>query len=425
VYPSKIIMQIRSIKGMNDIFDPQIHLWRFAEDQVRQYFENFGFSEIKTPILESTTLFTRTVGDTTDIVNKEMYTFSDRNNESMTLRPEGTAPVVRALVEHNLINLDPVQKLYYWGPMFRYERPQKGRYRQFFQYGIEIFGVSQARQDAELIAMLSELYSKLGLQNLSTRVSSLGCDECRPAYRETIVKLLNPSKDILCADCKVRLEKNPLRILDCKVPSCIEIASHLPSPLDFLCKPCHEHFDSLRDDLIRLKIPFVVDKQLVRGFDYYNRTVFEITTTDLGSQNAIGGGGRYDKLVHDLGGAPCPAIGYAGGVERLILLLELQKINRAPRLPLSFILPDDRGRDIAFKISFNLKKQGIRTEIDYTGKSMKSQMKRADKLKAEHVVILGGSEIDQGEVIFRNMESKVQETIKLDVLEEELLRRFQ
>jgi histidyl-tRNA synthetase len=424
VYSLKIFMNIRSIKGMNDVFDPEIHIWRFAETQARAHFENFGYTEIKTPIVESTTLFTRTVGDTTDIVNKEMYTFSDRNEESITLRPEGTAPVVRALVEHNLINLDPVQKLYYWGPMFRYERPQKGRYRQFNQYGLEVFGIANARIDSELIAMLTDFYTRLGLQNLTVRVSSLGCDECRPSYREVIIKLLTPSKDILCADCKVRLEKNPLRILDCKVPTCKEIASRLPSSLDFLCKPCHEHFDALRDDLIRLKTPFIVDKSLVRGFDYYNRTVFEITTNDLGSQNAVGGGGRYDKLVGDLGGPACPAVGYAGGVERLILLLGLQQKNFAPKLSLFFVLPDDRGKDIAFTTAYALRNQGVRVEIDYTGKSMKSQMKRADKLKAENVLILGGSEVDQGIAILRNMSTKVQENINLNELEKELLGRF-
>lgn len=394
-----------------------------AEKIIRENFEKFGFSEIKTPIVENTVLFSRNLGETSDIVKKEMYTFLDRNEESITLRPEGTAPVVRALVEHNLLNQDPVQKLYYWGPMFRYERPQKGRYRQFYQYGIEIFGVAAPEMDAELIAMLVGLYEKFNLKGLTVKLGSMGCDDCRPKYRETLVKLLKPSAQILCNDCKDRLEKNPLRVFDCKNPTCKEVASVLPSMLDFLDEGCKKHFDSVRDNLVKLKTHFVVDKTLVRGFDYYNRTVFEITTEDLGAQNAIGGGGRYDKLVKELGGPVCPAIGYAGGVERLILLLGEREEWR-PKLRLFVVVPDERGMDKAFGLAFELRKNGIATEIDYTGKSMKSQMKKADKLKADYVLILGGSEIDQDAAILRNMSTKEQESLKLSSLESELLRRL-
>jgi histidyl-tRNA synthetase len=418
-------MDIKSVKGMNDVIEPEIYGWRFAEDQIRKHFENFGYVEIKTPIVELTSLFTRSVGEVTDIVQKEMYTFKDRNEESLTLRPEGTAPVVRAVVEHNLLNLDPIQKLYYWGPMFRYERPQKGRYRQFYQYGVEVFGMESAKMDADLIAMLVELYDKIGLKELTVRVSSLGCDVCRPKYRETLVRLLRPSAHILCEDCQVRLEKNPLRILDCKKPTCQEVASVLPSMLEYLCTECNTHFDQLRDALVLLKTPFVVDKKLVRGFDYYNRTVFEITTNNLGAQNAVGGGGRYDKLVSDLGGPKTPAVGYAGGVERLILLLGEERIKELqPKLKVFFVLPDDKGVNIAFKTVFDLRRKGISADMDYTGKSMKSQMKRADKLGAGLVVILGGSEVEKGVAVVRDMATKNQEEIKLENLETELSRRL-
>jgi histidyl-tRNA synthetase len=409
---------------MNDILEPEIFGWRFVEDQTRKYFEDFGYTEIKTPIVEMTSLFQRSVGDTTDIVQKEMYTFKDRNDESLTLRPEGTAAVVRALVEHNVLNNEPVQKLYYWGPMFRYERPQKGRYRQFHQYGLEFFGVEGPLADAELIALVVALYDKLGLKDLTVRLSSMGCDDCRPKYKEHLVKLLKPSAKVLCPDCQTRLEKNPLRIMDCKNPTCREVAGVLPSMLDFLCQPCQTHFDAVRDHLVMLKTPFKVDKTLVRGLDYYNRTVFEIATTQLGAQDAVGGGGRYDKLVSDLGGPAVPAVGYAGGVERLILLLGDRAEEWRPKLKVFFVTPDEKGADIAFKNVFDLRAKGIHAEMDYTGKSMKSQMKRADKLKAEFVVILGGSEIEQGAAVFRNMTTKQQEQIKLDQLTSELLRRF-
>jgi histidyl-tRNA synthetase len=416
-------MNIKSIRGMNDVLAPEIYTWRAAENLIRSHFENFGYSEIKTPIVETTGLFSRNLGDTTDIVTKEMYTFNDRNEESLTLRPEGTAPVVRALVEHNLINQDPVAKLYYWGPMFRYERPQKGRYRQFYQYGIEVFGIESPQMDAELISMLTSLYEKFKLKGLTVRLGSLGCENCRPKYREELVKRLKPSLSILCQECQVRLEKNPMRVFDCKNPTCKEVAAALPSMLEYLDEPCHTHFDSVRDNLVRLKTPFVVDKTLVRGFDYYNRTVFEITTTELGAQNAIGGGGRYDKLVEELGGPKTPAVGYAGGVERLVLLLG-QRPEWDPKLKIFFIVPDPRGMDIAFQTAFQLRAQGITADMDYTGKSMKSQMKRADKLKAEHVLILGGTEIESGNAIFRNMATKEQANIPIALLENELLRRL-
>lgn len=413
-------MNIKSVKGMNDIFAPVVNAWSRVEDTIKKHFRTYGYSEIRTPIVEYTSLFTRSVGEATDIVQKEMYTFLDKNQESLTLRPEGTAPVVRAVLEQNLLNSDPTQKLFYLAPMFRYERPQKGRYRQFHQYGVEVFGVQSAYMDADIIAMLRALYERLGLTNLETRICSLGCDNCRPQFRESVVKALSSKKGELCPDCQNRIEKNPLRVFDCKNESCRKISKNLPSPLDFLCSECQNHFDALRDNLVRLKTPFVVEKHLVRGLDYYNRTVFEFTTTQLGAQDAVGGGGRYDKLVGQLGGPSTPAVGYAGGTERLMLLLE-EKFLATENLSVFIVAPDEAGLKEGFRMAFALRNQGVSVELDYSGKSMKAQMKRADKLQARFVIIIGQSELDRGIGVIRNMQTKDQKEVKLTDLEKEII----
>lgn len=423
VYSNSIIMKtspIKGIKGMHDIVEPESFAWRHVEALLAKQFEAFGFSKIATPIVEYTQLFTRSVGDATDIVQKEMYTFNDRNNESLTLRPEGTAPVVRAVVEHNLLNTDPVQKLYYTGPMFRYERPQKGRYRQFHQYGIEVFGVADPRMDAEIIFMLVDLYRKLGLKNLTVKLSSIGCDKCRPAYFDLLVKELSKRKSELSPESQNRLEKNPLRIFDSKNPADQEIIKSAPKILDHLCEECTKHHSNVKTDLKALEVPFNEDRNLVRGLDYYNRTVFEIVADDLGAQNAVGGGGRYDKLVEELGGPSVPAVGYAGGMERLVLLLGEDLEKYRPALTVFFVSPDGSGKDRAFLLANQLRSEGVNVEMDHTGRSMKSQMKRADRLKAKYVVILGGAEIEKGVALVRDMNSKIQHTVSLDVLVEKV-----
>lgn len=399
---------------MHDIVEPESFAWRYAENLIKKQFEDFGFNEIRTPILEHTQLFTRSVGDTTDIVQKEMYTFSDRNQESLTLRPEGTVSVVRALLEANLLNNDPVQKLYYFGPMFRYERPQKGRQRQFYQYGFEVFGVSEPRMDAESIFMLVDLYKKVGLKNLNVKLSSLGCDECRPIYLKKLVSSLEKEKSKLSPDSQTRLEKNPLRILDSKNPGDQEVVKNVPAMVEHLCSNCETHFSCVKSDLKKLNINFNIDKNLVRGLDYYNRTVFEVTSEGLGAQNAVGGGGRYDKLVEQLGGPKTPAVGFAGGMERLIILLGENLEQYRPVLKYFFITPDDAGKDQAFLMASQLRQRGVKVEIDHSARSMKSQMKRADRLKAEKAVIIGGSELEKGIVVVRDMNTKEQKEIKFD-----------
>lgn len=417
-------MEIKSLRGMNDILPPDIYAWIRAEKIIRDQFEAFGYSEVRTPVMESTALFSRSVGDATDIVKKEMYTFTDRGEESVTLRPEGTAPVVRAVLEQNLLNIEPLQKLFYFGPMFRYERPQKGRYRQFHQYGIEVFGVSDPLFDAELISMLVDLFRKLGLNNLNVELSSLGCKECRPSYRDKLLNFLKPIAAQLCKECQDRMQHNPLRVLDCKNPSCQGLTSAAPSVVDVLCQGCDEHFQGVQKGLGVLKTPFHLNKRLVRGLDYYNRTVFEVTSQDLGAQNAVGGGGRYDDLVGQLGGQSCPAIGFAGGFERLILLMQAQGAVQPERPKLFFVCPDEEGRKISYPLAFRLRQQGIFVELDYQGKSMKAQMKKADKHACEFVLILGGGEIQKGIAVLRDMKTKNQEEISLTSIEEDLLRRL-
>ncbi len=415
---------IKGPKGMNDVVEPETFAWRHVESKIKSHFENFGFSEIRTPIVEYTALFARGVGGETDIVKKEMYSFLDRNEESLTLRPEGTASVVRALVEQNLLNTDPIQKLYYFGPMFRYERPQKGRSRQFYQYGFEVFGISSPRIDAEIIFMLYDLYEKLGLKNLAVKISSLGCEICRPAYLEKLVAELTKVELQLSPESQDRLKKNPLRILDSKNPVDKAIVAGMPVMVDYLCGDCLAHFDLVKKDLELLKVNYVLDKTLVRGLDYYNRTVFEITSDDLGAQNAVGGGGRYDKLVEELGGAATPAVGYAGGMERLILLLapEASAMEKfRPTLSAFFIVPDEAGKEKAFLFANELRQNGVRVEIDHSARSMKSQMKRADRLKAKYAVIIGSTEIEKNLAVVRNMATKEQVEVELGELVQKIM----
>lgn len=401
---------------MHDITEPESFAWRYAENLIKKQFEDFGFTEVRTPIVEYTQLFTRSVGEVTDIVQKEMYSFLDKNEESLSLRPEGTAPVVRALIEKNLLSHDPIQKLFYLGPMFRYERPQKGRQRQFYQYGFEVFGVAQPRQDAECVFMLVDLYEKLGLKNLSVSISSVGCPKCRPQYLEKLVKALSAQKSKLSEDSQKRLEKNPLRILDSKSPQDKEIVSKMPVMLEHLCSECEIHFEAFKNDLKTLNVNFNVNKNLVRGIDYYKRTVFEITSSSLGAQDAIGGGGRYDSLVEELGGPSTPAIGYAGGMERLIMLMDQDFEKYRPNLKYFFVTPDEKGAEKAFLLASKLRQKGVKVEIDHSGRSMKSQMKRADRLKAEKVAILGGSELEKGIVLVRDMATKQQTEVSFEDL---------
>jgi histidyl-tRNA synthetase len=376
--------------------------------------------------VEKTGLFSRSIGETTDIVEKEMYTFADRHGESITLRPEGTAPVVRAYIEHKLYANDPVAKLYYLGPMFRYERPQKGRFRQFYQIGAEVFGIDDPKADAETLEMLVSLFQKLELEGISLQINSLGCKECRPLYKENLLTFLKDRKPSLCQDCQRRYEINPLRTLDCKSQGCIEITSNAPSILDSICEKCKGHFEKVKEYLELSQITFSLNPKMVRGLDYYIRTTFEITALGLGSQNAVAAGGRYDGLVKSLYGPDVPGFGFAIGIERLVMLLqEKGQGSKVKGQGLAFIaILGDRAEQEAIELIKKIRANGIRLERDYSSKSIKSQMKRADKLGARFVLILGDDELASGSIMIKNMQSGEQEKIPLDKVEERLRSLF-
>ena len=394
-------MALTAVKGFNDILPDESGRWQYIEQTARRVFELNGFGEIRVPVMEKTELFCRSIGDATDIVEKEMYTFTDKGENSVTLRPEGTAGVMRAFIEHKLYAQDPIAKLYYMGPMFRYERPQKGRYRQFHQIGAEITGVNDPLADAQVLNMLTSFFREIGLNEPALQINSLGCPECRPAYRIALRSYLEERIGHLCEDCKRRFDTNPLRTLDCKVPGCIEATAGAPSVLEHLCRACDDHFGSVRRYLDLSSTPYSINSRMVRGLDYYTRTTFEMVTGLLGSQSAVAAGGRYDGLISQLGGPAIPGIGFAVGVERVALLLGSQEFETLPDL---FIATMGVGeRDVAFSLMDGLLKSGVRVEMDYEGKSLKSQMRRADKLKSRYSVVIGENEVASGRASFKRM----------------------
>jgi histidyl-tRNA synthetase len=405
---------IQAIRGMNDILPDQIHWWHIVELTAREVLERFGYREIRTPVVEKTELFSRSIGESTDIVEKEMYTFADRKGEWLTLRPEATASIVRAFIQHNL-QADPAnRKLYAMGPMFRYERPQKGRYRQFYQLDAEVFGVEDPMLDAELMYMLRIFLQRIGLKNVILHINSLGCPECRKPYRSVLQAFLKQHVEEFCPDCQRRLDVNPLRVFDCKVQRCQNIIEHAPMLIDSICGDCRNHFERVRSYLEQLHTHYLINPRMVRGLDYYMRTTFEIITDRLGAQNAVGGGGRYDGLMKDLGGPDLPGIGFAIGLERLILLLQ-QERSEERRPPGVFVATlGEEARQKGFMLAQQLRVGGIETELDYAGSSLKSQMRRADRLGVRHVLILGEDEIRAGTAQLRDMATKSQSIIPLE-----------
>lgn len=406
-------MALTAVKGFNDILPDESGRWQYIEQTARRVFELNGFGEIRVPVMEKTELFCRSIGDATDIVEKEMYTFTDKGENSVTLRPEGTAGVMRAFIEHKLYAQDPIAKLYYLGPMFRYERPQKGRYRQFHQIGAEITGVHDPLADAQLLNMLISFFREIGLTEPTLQINSLGCPECRPAYRTALRSFLEERIGHLCEDCKRRLATNPLRALDCKVPGCIDATAGAPAVLEHLCSGCNDHFSSVRRYLDLSSTPYSINSRMVRGLDYYTRTTFEMVTGLLGAQSAVAAGGRYDGLISQLGGPAIPGIGFAMGLERVALLLGSREFVTLPDL---FIATMGGGeRDAAFRLMDGLLKSGVRVEMDYEGKSLKSQMRRADKLKARYSVVIGENEAGSGRASFKRMSDGLQTDTELTV----------
>jgi histidyl-tRNA synthetase len=412
-------VSITGIKGMNDILPGQVEDWQFLEASARRVFKAFGFREIRVPVVEKTELFCRSIGETTDIVEKEMYTFTDKGGTSMTLRPEGTAPVIRSFIEHKLHSLDPVSKLYYLGPMFRHERPQKGRYRQFHQIGAEVIGLDDPKIDAQVLAMLSHFFTVVGIDGVALQINSLGCQECRPAYRQALLAFLDARLGELCADCQRRAGSNPLRTLDCKVPGCQDATCGAPAVIDHLCAGCAGHFAAVRNHLADLEVPCSVNPRMVRGLDYYTKTTFEMVTDQLGAQSAVAAGGRYDRLVADLGGPSLPGIGFAMGVERLALLLSTRSdATISPELFIATL--GNEAERYGFRLLTRLQRQGVCAEMEYAGKSLKAQLRRADKLGAQRVLILGGDELARGVAQLRDMAAGTQEELPLAGLDARL-----
>ncbi len=411
---------IQLIRGFRDILPSDVPLWQRIEQTAVELFEAYGFAEIRIPIMEKTELFARSIGETTDIVEKEMYTFADRQgakqkaDELLTLRPEATASIVRAYIQHKMYAGDPLHKFYMTGPMFRRERPQKGRYRQFYQIDAEIFGTGSAYADVLLISMLTELLRRLGVDDTKAHLNSLGCPECRPAYRETLTAYIDARADRLCEDCQRRKTRNPLRVLDCKVTACREAMTQAPELIDHLCDACRDHFAIVTESLADLSVPYVLDKRLVRGLDYYTRTTFEIHTEALGAQSAVAGGGRYDGLVEALGGPSIPASGFAIGFDRLAEIVA-QKQPAAVPAPALFIAPiGEEARARAFPWFIELGQAGVTCDIEMGGKSLKAQMKRANRIGAAHVLIVGETELVQGAAILRDMNTKAQQAVPLE-----------
>jgi len=413
--------RLTAVRGFKDILPPETQLWRHIEDTAWQIFSTFGFQEIRVPVLEKTDLFTRGIGESTDIVEKEMYTFHDRGEESLTLRPEATASVIRAYLEHTLHAAETVSKLFTIGPMFRRERPQKGRYRQFHQIDAEILGSDDPLTDAELIVMLIHFLRTLGLQNLTLEINSLGCPKCRPDFRDAILGYLHGREDHLCTDCRRRLATNPLRVFDCKVDQCGQVIAQSPRLTQFICTACGDHFQKVQESLNQFGIPYHLNDKMVRGLDYYTRTTFEVTADCLGAQNAVVGGGRYDHLVRELGGPDIPGIGFAIGFERLVSMISG---GNAPTAPVLYIAAlGKQALQMAFLIGNRLRCGGISVEMDNAGRSLKSQLKKADRLKCTYTLIIGERELQENRALLRNMSASTQEEVGLDHFEEFMLDR--
>lgn len=405
-------------RGTKDILPDEVYIWQYIERVAREIAGKYGYKEIRTPTFEHTELFQRGVGDTTDIVQKEMYTFEDKGGRSITLKPEGTASVVRAFIQNRLTDLPQPIKLYYIISAFRYERPEAGRMREFHQFGIEAFGSNDPSIDAEAIDMAMSILNKIGLKGLKLKINSIGCAKCRVDYNNALKNFLKMRLDKLCDNCKVRYEKNPLRVLDCKNPSCQEQFENAPVILDYLCDDCKDHFSRLQNKLDLLDIKYEIDPSIVRGLDYYTKTAFEIISKDIGTQNAVCGGGRYDGLVKECGGPDMPGVGFAMGLERLVLAIKAQNIEipRADDISVFIVTIGQEADDFAYRLAKQLRDNGISCDKDHMGRSMKAQLKYADKIHSQYVLIIGDEEIERGVVILRHMATGDQKEISIDEL---------
>ena len=392
-------------KGTKDMLPSEAYKWHYVERIARQTAANFGFKEIRTPMFEHTELFLRGVGETTDIVNKEMYTFDDKGGRSMTLRPEGTAGVARCFIENGLAQGVMPMKAYYIASVFRYEKPQNGRLREHHQFGVECYGSDSPSADAEIIALADTFLRNAGLESLELNLNSIGCPTCRAAYNKALKEYIGENLHCMCGQCQTRFEKNPLRILDCKEEKCKAVTKNAPKILDFLCDDCKAHFEAVQSILTDLDIKFTINPGIVRGLDYYTRTVFEFVSTDIGSQGTVCGGGRYNNLVEEVGGKPTPAVGFGLGLERLLLVLENTNSLKAEEESVEYYFAPlgDNAKALARKIVFELRRKGVSAETDIMDRSVKAQMKYADKIGAKFVVVIGDDEIEKGVVSVKNM----------------------
>ena len=418
---------IKAIKGTKDTLPSESYKLQYIERAALDTAKAYGFHEMRTPVFEYTELFDRSVGETTDVVQKEMYTFNDKGDRSITLRPEGTAGAVRAFLEHGLFNEPLPQKVCYLTSCYRYEKPQAGRLREFHQFGIECFGAASPIADAEIIALANSYFNFIGIEKLAVEINSIGCPECRKKYSEALKAYFEGRKGDLCETCLSRLERNPMRILDCKSPVCSEIASGAPVVLDYICDDCRDHFEKLKQYLEVLGISYTVNPQIVRGLDYYTRTVFEFVSLDEKTKDLVlGGGGRYDGLIEELGGASMPACGFAMGLERLLIAMEESGIPfpEAPKCNLSIVSAGENALLKALSLSAELRSQGYSVNIDTVGRSIKAQMKYANKINSEFTVVIGDNELENGTAMLKCMEDGTQTEVSLDDFEEGFERAY-
>ena len=420
-------MLSKAPRGTRDILPKEVYKWQYVEKKFREICALYGYEVMRTPIFEHTEVFTRSVGDTTDIVQKEMYTFTDKGDRQISLKPEGTAGTIRAFIESKLYADTQPTKLFYITPCFRYERPQAGRQRQFHQFGIEALGSDQPSIDAEVISLAVQFFNELGLKDLSVNINSVGCPHCREEYNKKLKEYLDAKSDVLCDTCLERKEKNPMRVIDCKNPTCKENLHDIPFMIDYLCDDCKDHFNKLQEYLREMDIKFVVDKTIVRGLDYYRKTAFEIISNDIGSQSTVCGGGRYDGLVEQLGGPKgISGIGFGLGAERLLLTLENNNIEiENPKSTDIYIATiGDAAKTKSFGLIKSLRDNHISTDIDHLGKSLKAQFKYSDKINAKYTIVIGDDELAGDSATLKNMSTSEQTTVKISELVDELKKRL-
>jgi len=416
--------QIQAIKGTLDVLPGASCRKRFVENTLLDIAANFGFAELRTPVFESTELFVRGVGDTTDVVQKEMYTFDDKGGRSLTLRPEGTAGAARAFLEHGLFNEVLPRKMSYITNCYRYEKPQAGRYREFTQFGVEVFGTSSPAADAELISLGAECIAFFGIEDIRLEINSIGCPKCRPNYHAALTEYFEGKKENLCPTCQERLARNPMRILDCKSPVCAGIAKDAPVGLDYLCEECDTHFSAVKKGLDAMYLDYAINPRIVRGLDYYTKTVFEFITDAIGAQGTVCGGGRYDGLIEELGGGAMPSLGFAMGIERLLLLLQAKGVELPPEKGCELYIASigEAAAAKAMTLCHELRGSGIPAQFDVVGRSVKAQMKYADKIGAHYTVVLGDDDLAKGEIRLKNMQNGETQECPLEGFSDDFMR---